>query len=164
MTDTDLHSAPASAKHLLSLSAPSHSPNLRRWLARNCKQWRKAPSVFKDLDGVRWIGWIEDDTWFIGARLWRCLTVGGRATAGCWEFPVSDLTEEPDFWQRYEKLGRCAIDERHVTSFIDKGRWAGDGDHQICTWCGSFERRKHRWQEVVDREEWRPARLNGEVA
>ena len=156
MSEIDLEALAASVKHLLSLSGPSHSPNLRKWLAKNCKQWRGAPSVFKDLDGVLWIGWIDDGAWFIGNRLWRCLTVGAKAEVGCWTFPISELTEDADFWQRYEVAGRCAIDERHVANFIDEGRWAGDDNHQTCTWCGKFERQKRRWQELVDREEWQP--------
>lgn len=136
-------------------SGPKYSPNLTKWLARNGRPYG-APSVFKDYDGVRWIGWI-DDGWFIGCRLGRVLNKGAKAEVGCWTFPITDLTRENDFWKRYRDIGRCAIDEAHAIGFIgDETRWAVDGDTRSCLWCGDHTQVKRRWTETEERSRWEP--------
>ena len=140
---------------IATLTGSRYSPNLRTWLLANERPYWGFPSVYTDRDGVLWIGWIDDAVWFIGTRLMRVLTVGRKANVGAWTFPVTDLTEMPDFWRRYRRIGRCAIDAAHVRSFVgDEQRWAESGDVRDCRWCGDHRQYRHRWTERVERERW----------
>lgn len=134
------------------LSGDKYSPNLAAWSAKNGHIAENR--LYRGPNGTLWIGWIDDGAWFIGSRLWQVLCTGRRAQVGCWTFPVSDLTEVPDFWAKYARLGRCAIDTDHTRSFVnDDNRWDTQGDIRSCRWCG-FQQTKRRWTEVVTREAW----------
>ena len=152
------HAQPGSAKTVADIPAwalegDRYSPNLRRWMRENSRH--HGNDVFADKDGKLWIGWIDDGPSFIGSRLWRVLTVGGRAEVGCWMFPVSDLTPVPDFWANYARIGRCAIDPDHSHYFIgDETRWTEQGDTRSCNWCGNHRQFRHRWTETVERQRW----------
>lgn len=134
---------------------PKYSPNLNRWLAYNAKRYGANPRVFKDRDGILWIGRIEDGLWFIGTRLMRCLTVGAKARTGAYVDLAPNLSEMPGFWPQYDADGRCAIDKAHCISFIgSETRWKIDGDHRSCIWCGKVSQRLKRWTETVQRTRW----------
>lgn len=133
----------------------AHSPNLARWLKRHGKRPLGRPNIFRDHDGVRWIGWIDDTEWFIGTRLMRVLCDGSRATPFAYGKLAQSLKLEPNFWPRYSAIGRCAIDEAHRMSFIgDETRWQTDGEVRRCQWCGNCEQRLERWTETIERTRW----------
>lgn len=142
-------------REIVALQGDRYSPNLRSWLTRE-RFGGATPSVYSDPAGTPWIGWIDEDTWFIGSRLWRVLTVGKKAEAGCWTFPISDLTERAGFWEQYAEAGRCAIDPEHSHVFIgEETRWTTDGDERTCNWCGC-QQRLERWTEPRERQRWIP--------
>jgi hypothetical protein len=133
-----------------------HSPNLAKWLAKNCDvvYRRDRVNVYDSPDGP-WIGWIEDETWFIGSRLWRALGVGTKAEMGCWTLKLDTLILREGFWDRYAKIGRCEIDQDHARYFIGSDtRWTENGDTRTCNWCGDFTQKRERYEEVVQREKW----------
>lgn len=133
-----------------------YSPNLNKWLAKN--QRHRAPSVFRWQEGGFYIGWREDDDWFSGTRL-RSVLCDGRKAQVYAHVPSwgTELILIPDFWERYAKIGRCAIDEDHTTAFIgDQTRWAVVEDTRECLWCGDCRQILHRWQETVDHQAWKP--------
>ena len=140
---------------------PSHwlgfrySPNLNRWLALNAKRGIRRPRVYRDRDGILWIGRMDDDGWFTGTRIMRCLTEGGRAEVGAYGHLSESLTECPDFWREYDEKGRCAIDTEHRVGFIgEETRWTVNGDRRSCRWCGEAVQRLERWTETVERSRW----------
>jgi hypothetical protein len=92
----------------------------------------------------------------------RTLIDGTKANVGCWTFPVSDLLIDDGFWDRYERIGRCAVDEAHTQLFVgDDSRWRQDGATRECTWCGAFAQRERVWSETVEHRAWDPiAHLN----
>jgi hypothetical protein len=155
---------PGSAKTVADLQpwamkGDRYSPNLARWTKKNCKHWR--PEVFKNAEGDLWIGYIDEERFFIGSRVARVLTFGGRAEIGCWTFPASDLTPIPSFWADYARIGRCAIDTDHSRGFIDgETRWAEDGDARSCNWCGNHRQVRRRWTETVKRQRWEATTAN----
>jgi len=136
-----------------------HSPNLAKWLNANRRAGGR-PSVYRNIDGLRHIGWLEDDGWFSGARLWRVLGDGRRVKVFAFPPAHGPWFKEADFWDRYEAIGRCAIDEAHTRHFIgDDTRWREDGDTRECLWCGAHRQERHRWQQIIEREGWRPVAL-----
>ncbi len=153
-----LHTQPGSAKTVAdrpawALTGDRYSPNLARWTKKNCQHWN--PEVFQDAEGTMWVGYIDEGRFFIGSRMARVLTFGGRAEMGCWMFPISDLTPMPSFWTDYARIGRCAIDTDHLRGFIgSETRWSEDGDTRSCNWCGSHAQTRRRWIERVKRERW----------
>jgi hypothetical protein len=162
------HQAPAGLDHTASppraelLVGPRYSPNLCAWLRKQLRRhgdhW-PYPRVFRDKEGGRWIGWIDEDQWFIGSILWRTICDGAKAEVGCWTFPIADLTEEPDFWARYAEIGRCLIDPEHRRGFLneEKTRWLTDGDTRSCLWCGDHTQTLRRWTETAECERWEAA-------
>lgn len=48
------------------------------------------------------------------------------------------MTDIADFWGRYLKIGRCAIDEDHTMHFINsENRYSMEGEIRTCNWCGA---------------------------
>ena len=157
---------------IIALTGDKYSPNLRAFLARQTKYRGPLLRVFNDAEGQRWIGFIDEETWFIGTRLWRVLCVGRKAEVGAWPKLASELVEEAGFWDRYEAVGRCAIDEAHKHWFVngddrfaypsEDDRMAGDDDTRTCRWCG-HEQKRVRWTETVERERWEPNTSGGDA-
>ena len=63
------------------------------------------------------------------------------------------------FWERYQAIGRCAIDPGHTEVFLrDETRWetAADGESRRCRcrWCGSFTQILRRYTVQIERTEW----------
>lgn len=135
------------------LKGDKYSPNLKKWCQKNRTHPRH--EVYLDQKGTPWIGWVDDGRWFIGSRLWNVLGSGGRAMAGCWDFPVSSLKKQESFWDEYARHGRCAIDKEHRTYFIgDESRWQENGETRSCKWCGGHSQKLVRWTESVERSRW----------
>lgn len=118
---------------------------------------RDSLKVYRDKDGCLWIGRLDDGDWFYGARLMSVLC--GVSSAGrIGAFPelvkTMKLRELKTFWQRYLKVGRCALDPKHEMSFVNgAGRWKREGQVRECQWCGQVQRMK-MLREVIKHEVW----------
>jgi hypothetical protein len=96
----------------------------------------------------------------IGARLMNVLCYGTKAESCCW-VNLRGLVEVADFWPRYVRDGRCAIDPEHKGHFVgDDTRWTKDGDTRECLWCGKAQQVLVRWTEAAERQEWRTLQPN----
>ena len=140
-----------------------YSPNLYAWLTLRTKKHRAETSrVFADKKGTLYVG-FQDDGYLIGSRLIAVLCNGKKEQS--WAFGyLGDLTEVPDFWMRYEAVGRCAIDPAHKMHFVgDDTRWRTNGEHRECLWCGAHAQKLRRWVEPVERSVWEPVTANKEV-
>jgi len=97
--------------------------------------------VFRYEDGVLWIGYV-DDNFLCGNKLIAVLC-GGNKTESFACIKPNKFEEVNDFWDRYIKDGRCAIDANHEMSFIgDEKRWDTTDDVRKCLWCGNFTQKK----------------------
>jgi hypothetical protein len=132
------------------------SPNLYRYLKGNHFQ-KNYSKVWKDGDNTLWIGWRDESTFLVGARLMQALCKGGRCGVSSWILnSIGELTEVKDFWQRYMDVGRCAIDPKHQKSFIgddDRFTISNDGNYRGCTWCGHTQKLR-KWTETIERSKW----------
>lgn len=131
-----------------------YSPNLYKWLTmRSRKHHAWTSRVFRDKEGVLWIGFL-DDGYFIGTQLMEVLCSGTKAESAAW-CNLGRMTEIEEFWERYTEVGRCAIDPAHTMFFIgDETRWLATGDHRECQWCGAHTQALRRWMEPVERSAW----------
>lgn len=142
------------------------SPNLYRWMK---DRWasrfsghglEQHPSVFRGNAGVLWIGHRDEGGWFHGTRLIQVCSFGTAAQIFAYAPPQTrSFHELKGFWDRYRKIGRCAIDPSHDRWWADnEGRWAVKGNTRHCTWCGKHRQRK-RVRTIVKRERverWEP--------
>lgn len=133
-----------------------YSPNLHRWLTSRKRKHRTWTSrVYRDADGVLWVGMLVDFGDLIGAKLYAVLCNGSQEESACW-VNLDGLVEVADFWPRYVRDGRCAIDPEHARHFVgDDTRWSVSGDTRACLWCGKAQQVLARWTETVERQEWR---------
>lgn len=131
-----------------------YSPNLHRWLTMRSKKHRAWSSrVYRDADGTLWIGMLDGGD-LIGVRLMNVLCYGTKAEHACWT-RLQGLDEVADFWPRYARDGRCAIDADHRQHFVgDDTRWSVSGETRACLWCGNAQQVLRRWTETVERERW----------
>jgi hypothetical protein len=120
------------------------SPNLYRWVAKYLRRFNGAqqwPVVFRDNDGQLYIGNMAPEGWFSGARLWRVLCNGAKQESYAWRpKDTRGFKLVPNFWARYLKVGRCAIDVNH-TRYADDARWSVKGKTRTCNWCGKRKER-----------------------
>jgi hypothetical protein len=125
------------------------SENLYNWLnSRKQKTFIKEQKVWQDSNKELWIGWKHDGE-LIGTRLFSVLCNGSKAETMCYPASIK-LTEVPNFWENYKKLGRCAIDPEHTVSFLSsKSRWSVTGTARICNWCGQHQQLDQRKKTVV---------------
>ena len=132
-----------------------YSPNLYRWLIKNMRLLRHI-EVYSDRSGTLWIGTGPDKWFFSGVRLISVLCNGGRAETMSWvKKQIGPMKKVPDFWKRYLRDGRCAIDRNHDGFFIgDETRWKVTGNRRECLWCGNCKQRLKRWTEHRKREAW----------
>lgn len=94
-----------------------YSPNLYWWLANRGRKHRAFTSrVYHDDEGVMWIGRFDLGD-FIGARLYGVLCNGAQEGSACM-VGLRGLVEAADFWARYVRDGRCAIDTKHEKHFV----------------------------------------------
>ncbi len=120
------------------------SPNLHAWV----KRWFKKSSEQEPIDafrtasdGFEYVGYLFDGD-VIGSCVRDILHRDhGKAEIYSCAFR---LERYPDFWPRYLKVGRCALDPDHRQSFLNaKGRYLLEGeDARVCTWCGYRQRRE----------------------
>jgi hypothetical protein len=132
-----------------------YSPNLHRWLTmRNRKHRAWTSRVYRDSSGMLFVGMLDLGD-LIGARLMNVLCYGSKAESLCF-VGLRGLEEVADFWPRYVRDGRCAIDTEHARWFVgDDTRWTQDGDTRACLWCGNARQVLVRWTESTKREAWR---------
>ena len=129
------------------------SPNLYRWLrSERNRNTARLIRVYRDDTDTLWIGML-DGRELIGARLVSVLCNGANQNTSAWQ--GIDATEILDFWNNYMRIGRCAIDTKHVEIFWDdERRWQENGDSRACKWCGVAAQTMKRWEEVVQRSQW----------
>lgn len=126
---------------------PAYSPNLHAFLTK-CELKHLPTSVYQVTKtnmaypvGELFIGYPDDNGLFNGARMNRVLCLGRKAER--WAFTGLNGVVEPvpDFWERYLKVGRCAIDQDHSTHYQDE-RWSRvSDDKRKCLWCGHEQHR-----------------------
>ncbi len=113
--------------------------------------------VYRGKNGVLYIGFVSNDYWFTGSRLISVLCgvhSAGRIASYPKAAQVWNLKEVKNFWPRYLKVGRCAIDPKHERSFIgDAGRYTRKGNKRTCQWCGQVQQMKIE-REVIKHERW----------
>jgi hypothetical protein len=131
------------------------SVNLYKFLSgRRHQASLRLQRVFVDQDKHLWLGYFDDDL-FIGTRLMHVLCNGANAQKSAF-IRMQELVEVPDFWQKYQAIGRCAIDPEHRMSFTgDETRWRIQGEHRSCLWCGEGHQQQRVTQDV--RTVWVPA-------
>lgn len=134
--------------------SPKYSPNLHTWLKRNKNRYPNVDVAAHPADGSRrmYVGSMRSDGWLRGESLNKVLCSPGN---GRIHFSVPGLKLAPDFWDRYIRDGRCAIDPAHEVSFIGiETRWQVSGSVRECLWCGSHVQVKLDWTETVEHSEW----------
>lgn len=141
---------------------PQFSQNLYSWLRKIHGSFREMIRVYSGKADISlrsrslYIGFIDSTGCFCGTKLYLVLSKGARKE--CFAYlhtSKMNLREIKGFWRRYEKIGCCAIDTKHIHSFIgDETRWHEHGDDRDCLWCGKHHQHKRRWTEKVKREEW----------
>jgi hypothetical protein len=135
-----------------------YSPNLHAWLVKNSQSAEPLVTGLgpSPVDGSHtWllIGHFDTGGWFSGSSVRRILG-SGLKTQRWAHLPGHVIEGGSEFWAEYFRIGRCALDPAHKTSFLNADkRWATDGDHRTCTWCGA-EQRLRKWEETVAREKW----------
>lgn len=133
-----------------------YSPNLYHWLTSRANR-KSLSRIYRDQDNLLWIGYPDGYGGLIGQRLIVVLCSGTKANSACW-VNLGPLTEVADFWPRYVRDGRCAIDPEHHIAFVGEDtRWSVDGDTRKCVWCGNATQVLRRWTETVDRQSWESA-------
>lgn len=129
------------------------SPNLHRFMKNKGAALASVQLVYEDLDGILWIGYC-DDHFFNGTRLVSVLC-DHKAQTFAHIGKAQTLTEVSDFWERYLRDGRCAIDQNHSMYFLnDSSRWKTNGDIRSCQWCGHHVQVKLTWKETTDHSAW----------
>jgi hypothetical protein len=116
-----------------------YSPNLYSWFRRYGKN--RPCSAYRDNDNNLWLGYYDEDGWFMGQKVIAILCEGSKA--GCYfHHNKAGMVFVEDFWDRYLAVGRCAIDPDHQEHFLNaKGRYAENGNERVCRWCGQRQGR-----------------------
>lgn len=151
--------------------AESFSPNLHEWLKRIVLKGGRLSSehVYRVRAGTRlsqlygagtlFIGASDpsypEDRDLFGARLIGVLCNGAKEGVYCFPGALGALDRVDDFWPRYRKVGRCAIDPEHREHFIGPERYAVSGHKRVCKWCGAGQRLRIV-KRVVRDEVWEP--------
>ncbi|WP_199031425.1 hypothetical protein [Ralstonia sp. ASV6] len=92
----------------------AYSPNLYAWM-------KKRAHFFRDGGHAEHIYRVRANSSF----------------ADC--FGAGTLIRVEGFWDRYLKVGRCAIDPEHQEHFLGGDRYLHNGSSQICLWCGEHQ-------------------------
>lgn len=132
-----------------------YSPNLYRWLIKHLRHVSNI-EVYAAKYGELWIGTGPDGAWFHGVRMLSVLCNGGRAESMAYQLrQVGPMKLVDDFWDRYLRDGRCAIDRDHGMFFIgDEARWKVKGNRRECLWCGNCVQRRKVYTEKVKHTVW----------
>ncbi|MGF6996829.1 hypothetical protein [Paraburkholderia sp. GAS32] len=162
-------SQPVTLSDLNPTHNPARSPNLYRWMRKRvggtgqlAHVYRvKAGSTAERLfsPGALLIGHQGDYAGcpdFFGSRLNGVLCNGSQEQVMCYPGLARYLEWVPDFWTRYIKVGRCAIDPEHTQNFVDADRFAVSlpGTRRTCKWCGAGQERHLIPRQVFD-EHWK---------
>lgn len=121
-----------------------YSIGLFRFLKRN-PQYHHA---YRDRDGVLYLGYMYDGE-FHGQRLGMILS--GRKQNYCYTGSFN-WRELKSFWTRYIRIGRCALDPKHLFTYDGRYKLIGKTVRQ-CQWCGA-KMKLRRWTEKVKRSKW----------
>lgn len=125
------------------------SPNLYLWLRKN-RLMRKLADRY-DVDGVEYLGFLDEGGFLIGSKLWAVLCKGSAEKV--WAFPaMSKVAIRRPLWEDYLNRGRCAIDPAHEMHFLGD-RFSITGDTRVCQWCGCIQQRE-TYEVVTTRERW----------
>lgn len=133
------------------------SPNLYAFLRKH--KTKGYVQVYRDINGVLWIGKIHRDLEFTGCRLIDTLCNGASQQLHCYPKLHTELVKVPTFWDDYAKLGCCFIDPDHTMVFVSelsKPRWdvTPNGKIRTCKWCGQFTQFKDQYIFSEIRERW----------
>jgi len=127
--------------------SPAYSKNLRLWMMNH---GRAGDNIFQAVAGSKlaqlygvdafFIGQhydgYEGDNDFSGVQLMQVLCMGSSANRACFPGGSQMLTEVSDFWNRYERVGRCAIDPNHQIMFVEfEKRFHHVDGQRTCRWC-----------------------------
>jgi hypothetical protein len=141
------------------------SPNLFRWAYKHQHRDLRVYMRSGKREGLPDMLYIGDfyDGDFIGMHLIRVLCQGIALQELC--YLSGTFTEVPDFWERYVKIGRCAIDTNHQMRWMpfdcNVQRYEIEGDKRVCQWCGAVQiRRKRSEVKTVNWEEWEAVHAN----
>jgi len=132
-----------------------YSPNLHAFLKKNLN-WANLARLFRDSEGVEYLGFIDDTDCLSGARLSQVLSYGAKTQVVSFANP-GPLTEHESFWTEYVADARCALDRDHTMHFMgSETRWKVVGDERHCQWCGKVTQTLRRWAEtkVIHHERW----------
>jgi hypothetical protein len=134
-----------------------YSPNLHKYLMGKRRSIAAIyATVYQDRNGSIWLGYRDEENWFMGARLITVLCSGSRTDTLA--YPPSfgrGLIEVKGFWKQYVAHGRCAIDKEHDMFFIgDDNRWDVTGNRRHCKWCGKMHQERKSITETKVKEIW----------
>lgn len=148
---------------------PQFSPSLYRWMRKQSPHVRDGMKLYRGYGPMGgknqkkdwlYIGSIQPDGWFNGTRLYSILCFGSSKIIYAYmpsHVRSLGLVEIKDFWPRYSKIGRCAIDVEHTHYFQgDETRWRVNGNARHCVWCDAVSQKKKAWTEtrIVKHEKW----------
>jgi hypothetical protein len=136
------------------------SPNLYKHLRRMPEPFRKlvgvyrGPNIIGGAGTILFLGWLGDDGWFHGCRLYQALS--RKTETFAYPPKIGRFTPIKNFWELYFRDGRCAIDRSHTRYFIgDESRWESrDKTKRDCRWCGKFSQKLKRWTTLEKHEAW----------
>ena len=113
-----------------------------------------------------YVGGLDTDDgapWFYGQSLIR-IACGDKETYAYPPKLVRDFVDVTDFWERYQKVGRCIWDPGH-TGWMQGGQdrfiFSGDGQTRTCQWCGAVQTLKIEVKMIEQRREWWVDTLDG---
>lgn len=118
---------------IIHLKGERYSPNLLQWLRYQARRYGQENfKVFRSELGDLFIGYKDCEGSFTGARLTSVTCHGWRA--GRVHYGKRRMVELKTFWNRYARIGVCAIDEEH---YHYSNRWdLVSPRRRCCRWCG----------------------------
>lgn len=143
------------------------SPNMYKWLKSLHPAYLQRLRVCRNSDGALYVVIYQfefgtNEPFFSAVRVYDVLCNGSKSILFSYTDKQLKLTELPQFWSDYMRIGRCAIDADHTQHFLEaKHRWSQKGDDRNCTWCGKFNQTLKRWTEAVERTNWVQSPIKG---
>ena len=132
-----------------------YSPNLYQWLNDKYSNWKYACDVYVSPEGRLFIGIINNGD-FLGCNLMAVLCNGSKERIGSY-IEGKKFKKVKNFWKEYQRIGRCAIDKKHVEYFInDNNRWKYSklGKTRHCQWCGNCTQTEKVRKVVTFESRW----------